>query len=359
MRGTRFKNYLAGPLTAIALSVSLTTLILIFLGERPAILWEAFSSTFFNGFGLGYTLYYTTPLIFTGLSVAMCFHAGLFNIGSEGQLHLGAIGIVITSSFFPKLPMYFAIPLALIASMICGGLWGFIAGFLKAKRGSHEVIVTILLNFIGITFTNYLILYPFKNTSVQNPETIEIGQGYAVPLLSDYTAKLGSELFRTTPVNLTLFLSLFASFLCYLFLFHTPRGYELRALGQNPSASKFNGISQTANFIIAFTFAGALSGLVGVNEVMGYHHKLIEGFSPQYGFTGIAVALMARNNPIGVIFSALLFGAIHNGAREIEFLSEHVTKEISIVMESLIIIIIAGQSYFSRFLNRSRGENFR
>lgn len=357
MRSSIFKTYMAGPLTAIALSVLLTTVLLISLGESPSILWEAFTSTFFNGFGLGYTLYYTTPLILTGLSVAICFHAGLFNIGSEGQLHLGAVGILAASYFFPNLPSYFAIPLAIMASLVAGGFWGAIAGFLKAKRGSHEVIVTILLNFIGITFVNYLILYPFKNTQVQNPETLEIGQGYVLPLLSDYTAKLGSELFRTTPVNITLFLSLFASVICYLFLFHTPRGYELRALGQNPSAAKFNGISSAVNFVFAFTCAGALSGFVGVNEVMGYHHKLIEGFSPQYGFTGIAVALVARNNPIGVIFSALLFGAIHNGAREIEFLSENVTKEISIVMEAMIIIIIAGQTYFARFLNRGHKGN--
>ncbi len=347
-----FKKYFAGPLIAVLISACLTTALLICLGENPSILWEAFTSTFFNGFGLGYTLYYTTPLIFTGLSVALCFHAGLFNIGAEGQLHLGAAGIIALSLFFPGLPWYFSIPLGVIASMLTGGLWGLIAGFLKAKRGSHEVIVTILLNFIGITFVNYLILYPFKNTQVQNPETLEIGQSYFLSPLSDFTAYLGSELFRTTPVNVTLFLSLFAALICYLFLFHTARGYEIRALGQNPSAARFNGISASTNTLLVFTLAGALSGLVGINEVMGFQHKLIEGFSPQYGFTGIAVALMARNHPLGVILAALLFGSIHNGAREIEFLSEKITKEISIVMEAILIIIIAGQGYFSSLVYR-------
>jgi len=358
MRYQLLKNRLATPLMAILLSGLATSLLLVILGESPYVLWEAFSSTFFNSFGLGYTLYYTTPLILTGLSVAVCFHAGLFNIGSEGQLHLGAVSIIAISSFFPTLPGYFAIPLGMLAALFGGGIWGMLAGLLKAKRGSHEVIVTILLNFIGITLVNYLILYPFKNTAVQNPETHEIGVGYTLPLLSDFTEKLGSELFRTTPVNLTLFLSCFMAVVCFLFLFRTSWGYELRALGQNISAARFNGISTSKNFILAFAISGALSGLVGVNEVMGYHHKLIEGFSPQYGFTGIAVALIARNHPLGVILSALLFGAIHNGAREIEFLSENITKEISVIMEAMIIIIIAGQPYMRNLLKTlRRGES--
>lgn len=351
MNSQRVRSYVGGPLLAIVVSAILTSLFLIAIGESPSILWEAFTSTFFNHFGLGYTLYYTTPLILTGLSVAICFHAGLFNIGSEGQLHLGAIGVIACSTFFPSLSSYVAIPLGILSSMIAGALWGWIAGFLKAKRGSHEVIVTILLNFIGITLVNYLILYPFKNTQVQNPETNEIAQGYVLPLLSDYTATFGSEVFRTTPVNITLFLSLLAALLVHFFLFRTPRGYEIRALGQNAQAAKFNGISASINTLIVFSLAGALAGLVGVNEVMGYHHKLIEGFSPQYGFTGIAVALMARNNPLGVIFTALLFGAIHNGAREIEFLSERVTKEISIVMEAMLIVVVAGQTYFAQWIS--------
>jgi len=350
------KAAILAPLAAIAVSALVLVLFLISMGESPAILLEAFTSTFFNSFGLGYTLYYTTPLILTGLSVALSFHAGLFNIGSEGQLHLGAVSIIALSFFLPHLPSYLAIPLGILAALMGGGLWGMIAGYLKAVRGSHEVIVTILLNFIGIIFVNYLILYPFKNTEVQNPETVEIGNGYTLPLLSDFTKLFGSEFFLTTPVNITLILSLVTAILCYFFLFHTPKGYELRALGQNRRAARFNGISLETNFILVLTLSGALSGLVGVNEVMGYHHKLIEGFSPQYGFTGIAVALIARNHPLGVILSALLFGAIHNGAREIEFLSERMTKELSVIMEAFIIIVIASQPYLVRFFSKAKKE---
>lgn len=341
-----------GPLFAILIAAVVTSFILISFGESPEILWEAFTSTFFTSFGMGYTLYYTTPLILTGLSVALCFHAGLFNIGAEGQLHLGAAGIVAASFLFPQLPWYLALPLGVFISFLSGALWGLIAGFLKAKRGSHEVIVTILLNFIGITFVNYLILYPFKNTSVQNPETREISTSFFLPPLSALTGHFGSEIFRTTPVNVTLFLSLIAALSCHYFLFYTTKGYELRTLGQNPKSAQFNGIALAPNLILVFFLSGGLSGLVGVNEVMGFSHKLIEGFSPQYGFTGIAVALMARNSPLGVILAAFLFGSIHNGAREIEFLSEKITKEIAIVMEAFLIILIAGHSYFVNAFTR-------
>jgi general nucleoside transport system permease protein len=347
-----WKQRLLAPLFAIGVSALLTSLIVMSLGESPRILWEAFSNTFFNSFGLGYTLFYATPLIFTGLAVAVCFHAGLFNIGAEGQLHLGAIGILATAILLPNTPGYLAIPLGILVSMISGGLWGLLAGFFKSKRGSHEVIVTILLNFIGITLVNYLILYPFKNTQVQNPETLEIGTSFTLPTLSQITARWGSDLFRTTPANVTLFLAILAALGCYYLLFHTPQGFEIRALGQNPTAAKFNGISLTRHTLGVFFLAGALAGLTGVNEVMGYQHKLIEGFSPQYGFTGIAVALLARNHPLGVLLAAFLFGSIHNGAREIEFESEKITKEISVIMEAILIILIAGSHYFLSLWDR-------
>ncbi|MFM8314096.1 MAG: ABC transporter permease [Deltaproteobacteria bacterium] len=351
-----WKKELGGSAFAVLISALLTSAVLIFLGESPSILWEAFTSTFFNSFGLGYTLYYTTPLILTGLSVSLCFHAGLFNIGSEGQLHLGAVAVIALAFFFPNLPWFFAIPCGILVAGLAGGFWGWIAGFLKAKRGSHEVIVTILLNFIAITGVNYLILYPFKNHSVQNPETIAISKPFFIPRLSELTGYFGSEIFRTTPVNFTLFFSVLVAIALHLFLFHTSRGYEFRAMGQNSSAAKFNGVNLSRNVLIAFFLGGALSGFVGVNEIMGFQHKLIEGFSPQYGFTGIAVALMARNRPLGVILAALLFGSIHNGAREIEFLSEKITKEISIVMESILVILIAGHSYFaSAFMKLFKG----
>ena len=332
------------PLLGFLLAMILCSALLATLGEKPGILLESFQATFFNHFGLGYVLFYATPLIFTGLSVAVCFHCGLFNIGAEGQLYFGSIAAIMFATAFPALPR----PIALIATVIVcavgGGAWGMLAGFFKAKRGSHEVIVTILMNFIAMAIVDYLILYPYKNSEIQNPETIPIPEQYRLSPLSYFTGKLGLDTFKTTPVNSAFFLAIAAAFFVYFLLFKTTKGYELRAVGLQPKASRFAGISVTKNMLFSFTIAGALAGCVGVNEVMGYQYKVTEGFSPGYGFTGIAVALLARNHPIGIIFSALLFGSLQNSARELEFLSEKVTKEVSLVLQAILIAFIAGKA---------------
>lgn len=318
-------------LMAIFFSLLLATLILLLLGENLKTLEEALRYTFLNPFGLGYTLYYATPLIFTGLSAALCFHAGLFNIGAEGQLLWGAIGIVGFSHFFPNLPAGLAIPCGFLIASFLGGIWGFLAGYLKSVRGTHEVISTILLNFIALYLVNYLILYPFKNLVTQAAETELISQEYW----------LGNLLFPTTPFNSSIFSAILAAGLVHYFLFRTRTGYELRAVGLNPRAAEFAGIPVKKRIVLAFFLAGCLSGLVGTNEVMGNEHKVIEGFSPGYGYTGIAVALLARNQPLGILFTSLLFGSLQNLSRELEFFGENITKEVALILQSLLVILVA------------------
>lgn len=338
----RFLKPLLFPLCGFLLSILICTVVLISSGENFSILLEAFYNTYFTHFGLGYTLFYATPLIFTGLSVAVAARCGLFNIGAEGQLYIGSVALTFIATNI-SLPPTLAIIVAMLAACLGGALWGGIAGFLKSKMGSHEVIVTILLNFIAYSLTDYSILYIFKNPAVQNPESNEIHSEFVLPLLSDLTAKMGLETFATTPVNTTLFIAVLSAFLVHLFLFRTKRGYELRAVGFNPKSSQFAGIKVSKNTLLAFILAGSLTGGVAINEVMGHQHKLIQGFSVEYGFTGIAVALLARNNPIGILFSAFLFGSLHNASREMEFLSEKVTKELSLVLQALMIGFVASE----------------
>ncbi|MCB0403891.1 MAG: ABC transporter permease [Bdellovibrionales bacterium] len=340
---------LKGPVAGVALSLAVCAGLLALLGESPYVLLEALQSTLFTSFGLGYTLFYATPLIFTGLAVAVCFHCGLFNIGAEGQLYVGSVGIIVIGSLFPNLPGALALTFGVAAAFLFGGLWGGIAGFLKAKRGSHEVIVTILLNFVGIALANYLILYPLRNQTVQNPETVELSAPYFLPTLFESTG-----LFESTPVNLALLLAVLTACFMFFFLFRTAWGYELRAVGASNRASEFAGISVGRNTLLAMFIGGGLAGMVGVNEVMGHQHKLVEGFSPQYGFTGIAVALLARNHPIGILLSAVLFGALHNSAREIEFLSDKVSKELSLVLQGLIIAFVASHYLLENTLKRRK-----
>lgn len=339
---------LVPPAIGLALSLAAASLFILGLGESPSVLWEAIYEVCFKDFGLGYTLFYMTPYLFTGLAVAVCFQCGVFNIGGEGQLYIGSIAVVIVSQAFPNAPAWIGIPLGIATAAIAGGLWGGIAGWLKATRGSHEVIVTILLNFLGIALVNYLLLYPYDNPANQTPETVEVGTAFQIPSLHEFFGWFGLNLFESTPANTALFLGLFAAVACYFFLFHTTSGFALRSVGQSARASKFAGISVNRQTILALTLGGALAGLVGVNEIMGYQHRLVEGFSPQYGFTGIAVALLARSHPLGVIVSALLFGILQSSAWQLEFSSEKVTKELSMVIQGTLVAFVAAHALWQK-----------
>jgi general nucleoside transport system permease protein len=350
----RLVQVLRAPVLGFVISLLACSLFLWVTGEAPFVLVEAFRNTYLTDFGLGYTLFYTTPLIFTGLAVAVSFHCGLFNIGAEGQLYVGSMAVVLVAATFPNLPWLLAVPLGILAAFAAGGLWGGVAGYLKAKRGSHEVIVTILLNFIGAAIVDYLLLYPFHNPESSNPESLAIATGYQIPKLSDLFHKVGIDVFKSTPVNISLFLAIAAMGFVYFFLFYTTTGFELRAVGQSPTASRFAGVSVRRRITLALFLSGGIAGLVGVNEVMGYQHKLIQGFSPQYGFTGIAVALLARNHPVGIFLSAFLFGSLHNCARELEFLSEKVTKELSLVLQGVLIAFVACDYLFEKLWKRRK-----
>jgi len=343
---------LRAPVIGVLFALVAACALLACLGENPKVLFEALGNTFLTQFGLGYTLFYATPLIFTGLAVAIPFHCGLFNIGAEGQLSLGAISVVMIGTLFPRAPAIIAVPLAIIVCATAGGVWGGLAGYLKAKRGSHEVIVTILLNFLATILVDYLILYPYHDPALQAPETLTIPPAFELAKFEDLAARFGISLFKTTPVNISLFIAVGMAVASYVFLFYTTRGFELRAVGKSSIAARFAGISVPANLTLSMFLGGALAGLVGINEVMGYHHSLIEGFSPGYGFTGIAVALLARNNPLGILLTALLFGSLQNSARELEFLSERVSKELSLVLQGALIAIAACDFYIGKWIHK-------
>jgi simple sugar transport system permease protein len=323
---------------ALLVSLILVVLLLFLMGEDLTSLTEALKYTFFNRFGLGYTLFYTTPLIFTGLSVALCFHAGLFNIGAEGQLLWGALSVVALAKAFPNLPAGLALPLAFSVSAIAGGIWGFLPGYFKARRGTHEVITTILLNFIALSCVNYFILYPFKNPESQSAETSVMPAGY----------QLHTLWFPTTPVNASLVVAIAIALAVYVFLFRTSFGFELRTMGQSPRAAVFSGVSLQKRTLAVFVMSGALAGLVATNDILGNEHKLIEGFSPGYGFTGIAVALLARNHPIGIIFSSFLFGSLQNFSRELEFFTQNISKDVSLIVQAVIIILVSTRDFWQR-----------
>jgi simple sugar transport system permease protein len=284
------------------------------------------------------TLFYATPLIFTGLSVAVAYHAGLFNIGAEGQLTLGALAAAAVGAVWPRLWSPLAPVLAGLAAILAGTLWGAIPGWLRARRGSHEVINTIMLNFVAAGLASYVALYVLKNPNSQNPETRPIGAGYLIHKFS---------IFGGAPVSLALPLALLAAILVWVFLWRSVLGFELRAVGHSESAARAAGIDPGRIRIIAMCLAGGLAGLVGVGEVLGYAGKFKVGFSPEYGFIGIAVALLGRNQPAGVVAAALLFGALHKGAAALDLETERVTQELSLVLQALIILSVSAEGLWS------------
>jgi simple sugar transport system permease protein len=323
---------LAWPVGAAVAGLALAALLAGLAGDDPiAVLGILARSAFGSSFGFGYTLYYATPLLFAGLAVALPYRAGLFNIGAEGQLLAGAAAVAAVGIAFASLPAWAAIPLGIGAAAAAGAAWGLLAGWMRARRGAHEVIVTILLNIVAGALVNWIILALLKDPASQAAETLAIGPGF----------RIESRLVAGTPANWTLLLGIALAILAHLLLNRTVFGFEIRATGLNPAAARVQGIREARVLMIVMALAGALAGLVGVNEVMGQAWRLKDGFSPGYGYTGIAVALLARGRPLGVIPAALFFGALHRGAAELDIDAKNVSRDLALVMQAIVILVVA------------------
>nr|BFD58277.1 ABC transporter permease [Bdellovibrio sp. CKG001]BFD65519.1 ABC transporter permease [Bdellovibrio sp. HAGR004] len=332
------------------LGLTLALLLTLFAGENP---WNVFTilvrSAFGSMYDLGLTLSYTTPLIFCGLSVAMGFHAGLFNIGAEGQMTMAVVTAAAVGVLFPHVPFPLAPVLAVSAALIAGGLWGWMAGWLRAERGSHEVIITIMMNFIAAGLAGWFTLKIIPNPDSQNPETALVSPNY---MFKDYD--LIARLFPDTPANASLVFAIVLAILMWIFLWKTAWGFKLRAVGSNPEAAHRAGISEKKVQIAAMTLAGALAGFVALSEVVGSAGQYRIGFSPDYGFIGIAVALMASNNPLGIILSAFLMGALHKGASDLDLETSTITRDFSRIIQALVILGVVAQGYWEWFKQKRR-----
>lgn len=342
------------PIASVVLGLSMGLLVTNIAGENPwHVLQIMLRSAFGSRYDIGMTLFYSTPLIFTGLSVAFAFHSGLFNIGAEGQLALGALATAAAGIYFSNLPFPIAPLFAILCALGAGALWGAIPGWLRAKRGSHEVINTIMLNFISAGLCSWITLYVLRNTESQNPETLQVGHAYLFSHVG---------FFGDAPVGAPLFIALFAAIAVWFLLWKTTLGYEIRAVGQSETAAKAAGIDAVKIRILAMTIAGGLAGLVGVSEVLGNAGAFKLGFSPGYGYMGIAVALLGRNRPLGVVASALLFGALYKGTTDLDMETENVTRDLSQILQALVILCVSadglwtfwGQRFGFRLFRKSK-----
>jgi len=272
-----------------------------------------------------------TPYIFAGLAVALGFRSGLFNIGAEGQIFVGAIFAAYAGYSITGLPAIIHIPLALLAGALGGGLWGFIPGWLKAKTGGHEVINTIMLNYIAFRLSDWLLSGPMKRPDSFNPISPTILDSAKLPRFFDNPIRF----------HLGFFIALLTAFLVYWFLFKTKWGFELRTVGSNPRAARYAGMTIVVSTVLAMSLSGALAGLAGANEVLGLNYNLAMAFSSGYGFDSIALALLGKSHPLGVVLAALLFGTLRNGATRMQIASGVPIDIISILQAAIVAFIAA------------------
>jgi simple sugar transport system permease protein len=322
------------PLLNLLLAFAVSGLVVLMIGQNPLLaMWAIVTGAFGNGFNIGYTLYYTTNFVFTGLAVAIAAHASLFNIGGNGQAYIAGLGVAIVALALDQTHWLLVAPLAMIAAAVFGGFWAFIPGYLQAKRGSHVVITTIMFNFIAAAIMVYMLNRVFKPANVMGPESRTFAPGGRLPKLGEFIPFL-----QHTPVNLSIFVAILALIAVYVLIWHTKFGYALRALGHNPTASRYAGMSNSRIIMIVMTMSGALAGMVALNEVMGVQNRLVLDFVADAGFVGIAVALMGRNHPIGIALAALLFGALYQGGNELQYVIQGLDRNMVVIIQALVIL---------------------
>src|SRR6266536_5235649 len=351
------------PLIAVVAAFIVGGIVVWIIGDSPIQTYKLLIGSAFSWpDGIGYTLFNATPLIFTGLAVAVAFRCGLLNIGAEGQLYVAAFAAAWVgmkfgaadpgNSFvaqFVHLPTILLLPMCCLAAIAAGAIWGGIPGLLKAKFGSHEVINTIMLNFIAVALLSYFTQYRYKIPGDAIMETAPISPNAKLATLGDLTIggmHIIPGLPARIPVNLAFILAIVACILVYVFLWKTKWGYEMRATGANPSAAEYGGISNRKQIILAMAISGGLAGMVGINEVLGYRYRYYDGFSANYGFVVIAVALLGRNHHVGVLLSALLFGMLLRGGIFVDAYTIHVSKDIVDMLQGIVIIFVAAEAMF-------------
>ncbi len=342
----RWADLVLLPLVNLAVALLAAGAMVALVGQDPLeVIRVLLHGAFGTQRGLSYTLYYTTTFIFTGLAVSVAFHGGLFNIGGEGQAILGGLGTGLAALWWSSfLPAWLMLPAMLITGMAFGMVWALIPAYLQAYRGSHVVITTIMFNFLASSLLVYLLVNPLKAPGGMAVESVSFADSAKLPAMHEFMAWFGIEWARS-PLNTSLFLALLAAVGVYLLLWRTRLGYELRATGSSPGAAAYAGMNPKHQVLIAMAVSGALAGMVGMNEIAGVNGRLILEFVSGAGFTGIAVALMGRNHPVGIVLSSLLFGALFQGGAEVSFDVPGFTRDMVVMLQGFIVLFSGAMAY--------------
>ena len=326
------------PLISLLFAAGLSALVILGIGGDPGaavklMVTGALGSTY----GWGYTLYYATNFMFTGLCVAVAFHARLFNIGGEGQAMLGGLGVALASLYIPWPHWTLALVGATMMAALFGAAWAAIPAFLQAKRGSHIVITTIMFNFIAAAVLNYILVNMMRPQGSMDPATARFPDATKLPTLHDLLSPIGINFSKAAPANISLLVAVAACIFVWVLIWRTRLGYEIRAYGHSESAAKYAGISPIKITMVTMMISGGLAGMMAINNVMGEAERLVLNATEGAGFIGIAVALMGRSHPLGVFLAAILFGFLYQGGAELALWTS-IPRELIVVIQALVIL---------------------
>lgn len=336
-------EYIGSLMFAIFLALLLGAFIMIFNGKNPiegymALLNGAIGSKY----SLAATLAKTVPLILTGLATAISFRSGIFNIGGEGQLYLGAFASAYVGFTFTNIPAFAGIILAIFASALVGGFYAYIPAVLKVKYSIDEVITTIMFNSIAMLFTNYLVNYPFQASKGKMGGTDMIAEAFKFP-----------KLVPMSKLNTSIFYTIIISIFIYYLIKKSSYGYNFKIVGENSIFSRYSGIDNKKYMILAMVISGALCGIAGAFEVYGTHYRFLQNISKGMAFDGMLVALIVKNNPIGIILMSVFFAVLKTGSNTME-MNTGVPSELILVIQSVIILFIAGENGFKQIWERRK-----
>jgi len=334
----KWADYALIPFLNVMLAFFVSGLVVWFIGENPI---EAMMIMLKGSLGspraIGYTLYYATNFIFTGLAVAVAFHARMFNIGGEGQAGVAGLGVALVCLYVDWPHWSIALPVAMIGAALFAGIWAAVPAYLQSKRGSHIVITTIMFNYIAAALLVYMLVNVIKDPGSMAPQTKGFVPGAALPTGKEMLGWFGID-FPRSPVNISLLVAIAACFGTWILIWKSRLGYEIRALGHSESAAVYAGISPFKIVMISMTISGSLAGMMAINTVMGEGKRLVLDPVEGAGFIGIAVALIGRSHPLGVFLAAILFGMLYQGGFDLSFDMPAVSREMILVIQALVIL---------------------
>ncbi|MGE0501238.1 MAG: ABC transporter permease [Rhizobiaceae bacterium] len=345
----RWVDYGLIPLINLFVAFFVAGLVVLLVGENPLRAAQIlFEGAFGGGQNIAYTLFYATNFIFTGLAVAVAFHGGLFNIGGEGQAYIAGLGVaVVALTLDASAPWWLTFPLAIIAAGATGALWALVPAYLQAKRGSHIVITTIMFNFIAASAMVYLLVDVLKPAGSMAPQTRTLLEGAHLPKLNWLLEAMGMTV-RSAPLNISFLLALVAAVVVWALIWRTRLGYEIRTFGFSPKAARYAGISEARIIIVTMMISGALAGMMALNPIMGDQHRVALDFVAGAGFVGIAVALMGRSHPAGIVPAAILFGMLYQGGAELAFEMPNISRDMIVIIQGLVILFAGALEHMFR-----------